>query len=375
MVSKRETVLPISGRNFFRYQKGIIVSASRFVFYYVNLRPQSIIPDTEKARQWAVEKHGATHFSQFSFHRLNPDKTPGDYKVGNFYCTIRAKNGRDTINKDLFDFIIHLLQVSFRLDGVAPCRLIYLGRHQIGLTIPATCFGIDHGGEILPYLYKAALKLMSDTSDQLHFDHWDIQMSGRVDIENKLLAPGTYAVPFLLGETVLDSEFSAINISREPRVAPVAAWARIAKWDQRIHQEILQKLTIAANYALQQEAGRTKNPTRHRLEPLMQMSDPLFGVSACSPDHLFDAVSCARKLVAVICQRRIFEFRRRHAHTFVRGNLNGKARNGGGLLDALRILVAHDYLRECPRVTTNHRSKPPSPWYVANPGIYDISTT
>jgi len=355
------------------------VNAPRSVFYYVNLRREGLIPDTEKARQWAVKKQSATHFDRFSFHHLNLNKTPGDYKVGDFYCTISAKNPQAITNKDMFNFIIYLLQSSFRLDGVAPCRLIYLGRHKLGLTIPATAFGIDHGGEILPHLYQAAFEKMSAWAANLWPGYFDIQMSGHVDAENKLLWADTYAVPFLLGETDSASEFFLINLSREPRVAPVAAWAQIAKWDQKIDQKILLELTGAANYAWRQEqlAGRVKKPIWRQPEQLMRLSDPLFGASACSPEHVFSAVKCARKLVAAICKKRILEFGRRDACIAVGERLNGepltgKSGNGGGVADALRILVAHDYIRECPPTPTDYFSKPPSPWYVVNPSIYSI---
>jgi hypothetical protein len=365
----RLLALPETGRLISTYQKRLIVNAPRLVFYYVEQKPGGIIPNTQNARRWAVEKRGATHFDCFAFHRFNLHNDPCDYKVGDFYCTIIANNAKYINNNDIFRFIIDLLIDSLRLCGPSSARLIYLGELRLGLTIPAKFFGIEDGGEFLPYLYRAAFVRMLDRAAKLHVGRFDIQYHNRVDVENKSIGPDRYAVPFRLGEIDLDSHSFLDNLSRTPRAAPDA------KWDQIIGHEILSELRSEASLTRLQDLKRAKKFKWSEESKLRPLTVPT-GASACSQENIFSAVKCACKLVAWISKKGIVEFGRRDALRAVDGSerLHGKSGRGGGVADALDILVAYDYVQKCPFPPIDYPCKRPSPWYEVNPILHRMST-
>lgn len=345
------------------YQRQIIEDAPRSIFFYTNARRAGLIPNTPKARQWAVEKRGATHFDMFSFHRLNIDKKPCSYKVGDFYCVIRTKNNQHIGSSHVLECIIPALSSYFGLGDLSPCKLVFLGRHTLGLSLPARIFGIEHGSDILPYLYKLFCDRLSCFVYGEYPGEFDINFVDRVDAENKNISSNIYAVPFLVGEVESFSSDFLESISRTPRAAPAV------KCSQMIRDDVLMDLKMDAR---SQKSNRVKNVVSFQPNQPIALGAPVAETPISNPEQEFSAMNCARKLVSRIHTRGIHEFCRRDALRAVSGTqwLNGKSGKGGGVADALDILVAHGYIKACPFLPIDFPCGRPSPWYVVNPGVY-----
>lgn len=347
------------------YQRQILEGAPRLVFYYTKGGRTGLIPDTVKARRWAVEKRGATHFSCFTIHRFNPEMKPDSYKMGDFYCVIRPKNNRNIGDSDVIDFIISILTFSFRLPDAAPCKLIYLGDQTVGMTIPASAFGAECGGEILPYLYKEFYKAMVSSAEYIQPGRFDIHYNERVDVENKRLFGDIHAVPFRVGEVKSTSFSSLIDIARTTRTA------KDMKWNQTFDPDILVELKNEAGRIWHQQTSQSKCCISSKWPKLVPLSEVTSIASTGGSNNTASTRKCARKLQHWISMRDLSEFRRRDALRAVSGSelLNGRTGDGGGVADALEMLVAHGYIQECPFPPIGYASRRPSPWYEVNPNL------
>jgi hypothetical protein len=347
------------------YQHRLIATAPRSLHYYVGRERKGLIPDTMKARLWAVEKNGATHFDCFTVHRFNLDGTPGAYKVGELYFRIRDRSCQNIDNGNMLEFIRSVLSFPCRIQDPSVCKLIYLGTFTVGLTIPASAFGIDHGGEILPHLYRAFQRVFVSSAVELYSGRFDIQLVERVDVENKRLYENTYAVPFRLGEIAADSA-SLENLSREPRAAPDG------ERNQTIDPDLLRKLQTSALQTWRVQSCLNRRPASSKRPQIKYLRESAKDNSMSGSPYAFSAMRCAQKLIAWISKENLVEFCRRNSLRATSGSerLYGKTGNGGGISDALDILLAHGYIQECPFPPTGYAYRRPSPWYEVNPDIY-----
>ena len=362
----QRTTIPVIGPVMSPYQRKIIEGAPRHKFFYVNGRRAGLIPDTEKARRWAVEKRGATHFDVFSFHRFNINKKPSSYKVGDFYCVIRSKSNKHIGDSPVLACINTELTLSFKLLDLSACRLIYLGRSALGLSLPATIFGIEHGNDILPLLYMLFCDGLSRAVSRQYPGEFIIQYSDRIDAENKKINSNSYAVPFFINEAESFSEHFFENISKTPRTLPVV------NSPQMIGDVVLGDLRMTALAAWQQNSRKFRDNMSFEPGPLRVLGTSIAAPPMCSPNLVVSAMKCATKLVSRFRTKGIHEFRRRDALIAVSGTewLYGKYGNGGGVADALIILISYGYIKECPFPPIDFPCGRPSPWYVVNPGVF-----
>jgi hypothetical protein len=251
--------------------------------------------------------------------------------------------------------------ISLGLNKLPYCTLIYLGTDlmgalKLGLCIPSSAFEMQDGGVILPALYKAFYeKIVAETAGSnvnLYFD-------GSIDAANTCISQGIYAVPFRLGE--IETANSLDSLVRNERHDYGWHWPI-----GRMNPDILRSLKALARA----RTTLAKNPAWPRSPQPECLIGPS-AVSMCGPEHADSASKCARKLIAWISDRRIVEFGRRNALKALDGSehLRGKSGNGGGVEDALRILIAGAYIQKCPSPPSDYACKRPSPWYLVNPAL------
>jgi hypothetical protein len=254
------------------------------------------------------------------------------------------------------------------LFNASACRLIYLGREVVGLTIPASVLDVDHGGEILPHLYREVLEILKTSAVQLHDGRFEIRFAERVDVENKRIGADSYAVPFRIGEIDSVPDDLLVDLARTPRASPDMAW------DQTIDSDLSNKLHGNALHVWRQQSSGVKNRMSSTFPKLTLLSDPTTGASVCNSARAFSAMKCARTLVSWITKRNLLEFSRRDALRRMSGIecLDGKSGNGGGVADALDILIAQGHIQECQFPPVDYAYRHPSQWYVVNPELYAI---
>lgn len=362
----QRTTIPAIGPVMSPYQRKIIEGAPRLIFFYVNGKRAGLIPDTPKARRWAIEKHGATHFDLFSFHRFNIDGKPSSYKVGDFYCVIRSKSNKHIGDSPVLACIGTELAFSFKLLDSSVCRLIYLGRSALGLSLPAAIFGIEHGNEILPFLYKLFCDGLSRAVSRQYKGEFSIQHFDRIDAENKKINSNSYAVPFFINEAESLSEHFFENIARTPRTLP------IVNSPQMIGDVVLGDLRMVALATWQQNSSKFKDNMSFKPDQPTVLGAPIAAPLINSSDRELSALKCARRLVSWIRTKGIREFRRRDALRAVSGTelLDGKSGNGGGVADAISVLLSCGDIKECPFLPIDFPCGHASPWYVVNPGVF-----
>jgi hypothetical protein len=220
---------------------------------------------------------------------------------------------------------------------------------------------MQNGATILPHLYQAFSEKMSASAAE-----WGVNtfFDGCVDAENAVISEGIHAVPFRLGE--IKTAESLGSLVKKPRPLP-QGWTI-----GRINPDILKDLVVNAIHHQSDHVKSAAWPRRPQPECVI---DPP-SASMCSTVHAESASKCARKLLAWILDRHLLEFGRRNALRAVDGSerLRGKSGNGGGVEDALRILIAGSYIQQCPSPPSAYACKRPSPWYLVNPALYDDHT-
>lgn len=348
-------------------QQEIIRRAPRMLLYYSVGGPEGIIPDTEKARRWAIEKHGANHFSSYSYHYFGPDGSGSDYQVGDFCFLVSStkrcssEKGED-IGPDKFitaDTALRtqqLLRFTFKIDRLN-CNCIYLGQSTFGIFIPLSAFGIEHGADFLEDLHEEVLVRLS--KDAARFE-LQVSRSFRRPIENVRLPCGKFSIPFLI------DEFSTLprtleELASSPRVAPNinCAW------------------TSNSILALMKDTAAYRSKRRYRRKKAWWSRPPDYEslvrqehVPFCSSSNIRSAQACAQKLVRRITLNNLMEFSQRDAQRETGEALHGPTGEGGGVADALQILIGGHYIMKCSLPRIDYPCRRPSPWFLVNPLLH-----
>lgn len=338
------------------------------LFYHAPGRQNGLIPDTEKARKWAVDKRGATRLNSLTFHYFDSDGVGSEYRVGDFYCVIRHRGdaylGRGLVEQaftvDTADVALRgqtLISDIFRVEK-PNCKCIYLSPLTFGVSIPSSAFGMEEGAFFLGQLYnETAARLSAFGSGYgLEVSYWPT-----VDVENIRQPSGLFSVPFLFNEiTKLHAPLEQLAAS--PRVAPDV------DLDWKIEPVILTDMTREAVHQWRRFCRRKKAWWLQRPEPAYVAN--LERASFCVPLHAMAAQKCAFKLVKWIVSNNLVEFGQRDAVRAVRQPLHGRTGDGGGVADALRILIGAHYIQACPLPSIEYLCKRPSPWFRVNPLLY-----
>lgn len=349
-------------------QQKIIIRAPRMLLYYAADGRKGIIPDTEKARKWAVRTHRANQFSRYTYHYFGPDGSGSDYLVGDFYCLVSStkkyclENGA-AVGPDKFitaDTALRtqqLLRFSFNVDQVN-CKCIYLGEPTFGIFIPSSAFGIERGAFFLNDLYEEVFLRLSMYGPRFELQ---VSRSHRVPIENTPLPRGKFAIPFFI------DEFSRLpkpldELASSPRVAPNGNFA----WTvNRLLLAHIQGLAVARSkrHHDRKKAWWSRHPDQEYLVNLER-------VPFCSPSNLRSAQTCAQKLIRRITLDNLMEFSQRDAERVTGKHLHGAIGEGGGVADALQILVCGHYILECSLPRIDYPCGRPAPWFLVNPMLF-----
>ncbi len=359
---QRALLLGISskGRPMSREQRKILQEAPRFRFHDAADWERSVIPDTEKAREWAIAKCGAKRLSGGTFHCVGPDGLLAGSRFGDF-CAIfedaEAVGPLDSgkFEKESADFcqrILGLLLHAFNVPFV-DCRCTILSPDRIELKIPSDAFGAENDCLILEDVYDATASLLQSYGSSFKMDVMQARMTY---IENVQLESGTFAVPIMLAE-LLRGSISLRNLALTPRriSEPTAKWL--------IDAAIMQKLLAEAKRRW--DGGHKKIWWRQKPDPEIILNLTR-GLSRNRPQDSLTQ-QYAWRLIAWKNKHDLTEFSQRNASRALGTRLNGKLGNGGGVADALRILISANYIHEGCLPVTKYQCKPPSPWFFVNP--------
>ena len=337
----------------------ILNDAPKFRYYYAGGQQEKyIIPDTLKAGKWAIE-NGATHFDALSFCRFEKREIPATYRWGDFHChlTDMGKNRTDDIMRSQ-RVLSNFLCEHMRMFDHTLVKLTPLGVRQMALTIPDFFFRMENGSEILLEYYEAIaneLRNWPEIRSEMIVIHHD----GRIGVES--IPRGIDGSPILpmRGKFASASGGSRHQATVSPHSIPFdAPGARI---DPEIDAD-LKRMALRRQNA----HYKTRRVSRKEWPALKPLYDATTGALTCGLEHSESAVKCAISLKAWFIRAEVGEFRRQNALKAVDGSFTLK----GGVLDALQILVAHGYIRECPLIPAIGYSGQRPVWFVVNPAVF-----
>jgi hypothetical protein len=355
-----------------RAQQKIIGEAPRFLFFHCPGRNRGLIPDTTKARKWAIEKRGATELNGTTFHYFGLDRRGSDYRVGDFYCVISHKETeyfelRPGIRPYKIDTDVALRAQKFlsEIFNVVNlnCRCLYLGPLTIGVSIPSSAFEMEGGAIFLEDLYRETVARMSQFGTEFGLE---VSYCLTVPVENTRLTSGLFAIPFLFDE-VSRLGMPLEELASSPRVVPNV------NFGGKINPAILadMKRNAAALADMKREAAdewrRRRKKALWQEQPEREYLVNFERADLCSSINAKAAQKCALKLEKWIARNKLTEFGLRDAVRAARQRLRGPFGDGGGVADALQILISAHYVRECPFPSMEYLCKRPSPWFLVNP--------
>lgn len=349
-------------------QQKIIRQAPRMLQYYTASCQRRVIPDTQKARLWAIKHHGAYGFGRYTHHYFCPDGSGSEYLVGDFYCLIsstrrsRRFEGVDlgpdkVITYDTLSRVQQLLQRSLKVEQLS-CRCIYLGQPKFGLFIPSSAFGIEHGAVFLPDLYEEVFRILSSHAASFELE---IARANTIGIENAPLPDGKFAIPFFFDE-LPTLRRPLEELASSPRDMPNVS------------------MVCEANPILMvfiQDKVKSQRKQRHLNRQFWSSLPPdqeyLVNLERFPFGDLNTAKSaqkCARELIHWIMKDKLMEFGRRDAQRATGKKLHGVNGAGGGVLDALELLIRGHYILECVLPRIDYPGGRAAPWFLVNPLLY-----
>jgi hypothetical protein len=362
-------------------QQKIVRQAPRLRAYYNSEGISSVIPDTAKAREWAIKQKGAHRFGSLAFHRIDPDGRYCDYRVGDFHCVISRENTciDDGVDYETDPFASavtialnaeRLLSLAFRVNEI-DVKCTFLSSSTIGLSIPSSAFEVEVGEDFLEELYREAVFTLSAYAPgyalKVSYEH-------HFTIENSRLQSGLVAIPFTFDEIPRLRQSPAEFVTR-PRTAPSV------KYEWKIDQEILAEMKHEARIF----AGKLRKAiARDRLKskrsrfwsPSKEYCLSNEEYAQCgAPSTRTKAQENARRLIERITRDDLTEFSQRDVLRGLHGRKHGAAGEGGGIAEALQILLNTGHIHKCPQLKTDYACKPPSPWFVVNPLLFTTSGT
>jgi hypothetical protein len=340
------------------HQARIVANAPKFRYFRVpGMYRDFLIPDTDSGRGLAI-RSGAAVISAFPIYRFDVDGKAVHSLRGDLYFRLLFSRGYAAENRlralrlfrEVFEFRLRVWDCSF-------IRLTYLGNRKIGVTIPHEYFGMWGQSAQLPRFYDMFLARVRQLVIESGFADITIHRSGWVDVENRRLMEGTNAVPFAWDEFNCMSELDYARAVRSPReVPPIPCRAGL---ESNLGSE-LQRQASPPGYT---------DPEQQRQRGLRcVLSKPLIdagtGALACGLGYDDGSAKCALRLEAWWRREGIEEFRGRDACRAVDGTYKEVI-----VGQALRILIAHGYVQECPFPPYSHPGRRPSAWFLVNPKV------
>ena len=331
-------------------QAELLLHAPRYrMAYGATKKAQLLIPDTEKALQWAA-KSGAERVDSLTFHRLEPDGKPSRYRAGDFHCRIsRVFSSAEAGMSMLTNAISHLLVFRLKMSALTDINIIYICRSEIEFTVPMASFHGASNSINLNHYYLALSKILNAFLSESDWRGLRIIYDGKANIPNHPLGNDEFAVPFRLAELATMSEDYLSQAVCRPRPSPGQGFSDEISHD--LHQMIMQEA---------RRIGKSDRP-----EPAWEALRPFDRSSGYTSGAV-----CAEHLLGWIQGRGITEFSRRNAIRI----MDGKFTLHGGVEAALQLLLAGGYIRKCPPLRSHYPGHPPASWYLVNPLIHVAPT-
>lgn len=347
------------------HQKAILRAAPRYLYFYREAEcGQGIIPDTAKARRWAVEQ-GGVEFDAFPFHRFDAGGTPR--RLGPADFSFRVSHYRyslATLVARAHEMLRATFERHFQLPDTSFLRATYVDERAIQLDIPYAFFDFD---DEIPYFFPEFYKTLSASlrawTGELGFGEVHIVHPDRVAASNGRRPNGRCAVSMAWDDfRMLAARASGGELGAPRTVVNHSCPYRI---DKGMKDDLLGATRRAINQRYRVPRGVAGQGRLWRpLTPLIDAS----GAVTCSVALSDRAVRCAIKLTAWFRSCGVTEFRRRDALRAVDGSFTLT----DGVADALAVLIAHGYLMECPFPPYAYSGKRVSPWFVVNPEVFSM---
>lgn len=344
-------------------QTKILMTAPKALYCYTYKAGQKwLIPDTARAKERAIEL-GAKEWDALLFHRLDENRRPSPWRIGDFSCRIKLlPSFSQTGLCRIVEYIERCLLENAGLSNVDCARFIYVNSRSLDMTLPLFSFSLPYASLFRRYYYIALVEHMKALANAFHFDDVDISYSGRLTAPNTKTLDRRYAISINL-QDLLSQRHNLIGAAEIHRYSTCIS--RNGFIDSEICGSLLTRAkslheahTASSCARLEWNARGTHCPFR----PLISED----GAVSCGPNTSARAVKCAIKLTGWLQRDGIVEFRRRDALRAVDGSFTLDT----GVDEALRLMTAHGYLIQCPLPTYSFGGRPPSPWYVVNPAVF-----
>jgi hypothetical protein len=212
---------------------------------------------------------------------------------------------------------------------------------------------MENGASFLEDLYYETVKSLSEFSERLELE---VRYSATIHIENLSVSKDTYTIPFSFHE-VPKLLTSLEKLAAEPRSVSMADLG----W--RIYPLVLANLKQKAMHRW----NRRRNFAWWSKPPALEILTNLAGNLFYNSSRAKAAQRCAQGLIDWITRDELSEFGQRDAERATRQLLHGQNSDGGGVADALLLLMKAQYVHKCIPLSRGFGCRLPSPWFLVNP--------
>ncbi|MBP2312941.1 hypothetical protein [Azospirillum soli] len=351
------------------HQTRILRGAPRYLYFYRNVNwGNGLIPDTPKARQWAVEQ-GARLFDAVPLYRFEVDGTPQRWGPGNFSFRVsRYPDRLPVLTARVSEMLNTVLRRRLNVPETSFLRATYIGEQDVEIGFPHAFFSLEENFQHLAEFHKAFAESFKVWARDLGFGDVCIKHRPCVVADNCTQPDGRRAISMPWDEFCSLSAQGIGSALDVPRPVPGIPCRHHIGSANKCELVTIALSAVSKRQRLDTTAFSATTGDCRAWRPLIPLLDAS-GVSACSSAFPERTVRCAIKLVAWLRSCGVTEFRRRDALRAVDGTFTLNK----GVADALTVLIAHGHLKECPFPPYSYPGKRASPWFIVNPAVFSAA--